>query len=75
MPATTGLRNVFLSRPIMSSRGIIQRENAMAGKSSTKSKKPSYEAFVVTGGQSAVDLANAIGAIAESVGRVPGGTT
>jgi len=34
--------------------GITQRENATAGKSSSKSKKPTHEAFVVTGeGESA----------------------
>lgn len=41
--------NVFISRPIMSHAASSKRENAMAGKSSSKSKKPTHEAFVVTG--------------------------
>ena len=39
----------FLSPAVLAACGVNPRENAMAGKSSTKSKKPSHEAFVVTG--------------------------
>jgi hypothetical protein len=42
-----------LSPAVLAACGVNQRENAMAAKSS-KSKKPSHEAFVVTGeGESA----------------------
>jgi hypothetical protein len=50
MPARPA-QETFLSPAGHVARGITQRENTMAGKSSSssKSKKPSHEAFVVTG--------------------------
>jgi hypothetical protein len=54
MPAMTGTGNVFVFRLVVSHAASPIRGNTMVGKSSSKSKKPTHEAFVVTGeGESA----------------------